>query len=182
MPDNISLLILDHKCTLPPPPLTLHQRPMRSVILPCPTWTMKYPYKITLSTPPIFSQHIHLTSQRKSLTQLKINYQVTLTELNHITCQSLLQLIYQQKNLHKLLLHPQMSTLPAEITLPVDIPNHSCQKEYRRNPLTLSPNDKTPNIYHHHSLWILLLIPVLYQVPFQVMVHQIHSSIMIHLY
>ena len=68
------------------------------------------------------------------------------------------------------------------LTLPVDIPPHYHQKKHQSNLLTLSPQNKGSQIYHQHSLWLLLLLHVFHPVPLQVLVYQIYSSILIHMY
>ena len=73
------------------------------------------PCKIPLKNHPIFSPHIYLTSQGKSLPQFQILHQVTLPKLNPHTYQNILQLKYLQKNLHQLFPPLQKSTLQSEI-------------------------------------------------------------------
>ena len=95
LPENILLLIVDYKGALPPLPLPLHPRPMLAVLSPFPICPLKHPFQIPLIKHQIFTQHIHLTSQRNSLPQFQIPHQVTLPELNPLNFQKLLQLRYQ---------------------------------------------------------------------------------------
>ena len=124
-------------------------------------------------------------------------------------------MISHQKNLPHLFFLNQISTLPVKITqayhrlyhitsqwlsisqlhhlqkvtLPEDIPPHYHQNKNKSNSLTLSPHNKSPQIYHHYSLWILRMIPMLspvpsqvaVPVPFQVPVTQIYSTILFHM-
>ena len=57
----------------------------------------------------------HPSENPKIPPQLQILHQVTLPDINHLTLQKLLQMRYQQKNLHKLFLLPQNSSLTVEI-------------------------------------------------------------------
>ena len=41
-----------------------------------------------------------------------------------------------------------------QLTLPVYIPTHSHQRKNHRNPLPMSPPNKSPQVCHHHSLLI----------------------------
>ena len=78
-----------------------------------------------------------------------------------------------------------------QVTLPVDIPPHSCQIKHQRNPLPLYPPNNSPQVFHQHHLlrtnhwslfWLLLILPVFSPVPFPVLVPQIYSSLKIHMY
>ena len=111
--DNISLPILDKKRALPPLPLPLHPHPMWAVLPPCTPFPRKHPFHINLRIPPILSQQNHLTIQRKSLPQFQIPHQVNIPELKPLACYKLIQLSYQQKNLHQFLLLNQKSTPPV---------------------------------------------------------------------
>ena len=79
----------------------------------------------------------------------------------------------------------------TQVILPVKIHPHSNQSKNQRNPLPLSPLNKSPQFLHHHCLlithhwylfWILLLLPVLSPVSLHVLIIQIYFSIMIHMY
>ena len=57
-----------------------------------------------------------------------------------------------------------------QVTLPIDIHPHSHQNKNKINSLTLSPQHNIPHIYHHHFLWILLMLPVFFPVSYQILV------------
>ena len=116
LPHNILLLISEQKRALPTFPLTLHPRPTRAVLPPCPTWPLKHPSRIPLNIPLIFSKHTHMTSPSNILPQFQILHQLTLPELKPLYCQKIIQLSYQQNNLYPFLVLIQKSTLPVDIT------------------------------------------------------------------
>ena len=94
---------------------------------------MKHPFQINLRIPPIFCQHTHLIIKRNSLPQFHILHQVALPELKTLSCQKLLYLSYQQKNLHQILILTQKSILPVDIPQDFLIYSHL---SYQQNNLT----------------------------------------------
>ena len=72
--------------------------------------------------------------------------------------------------------------------LTLDISPHFHQNKHKSNPLTLSPQNKSPQNYHHFFLCLLFLLPVLVPlpsqllipVPFQVLVPQFQDPISYH--
>ena len=68
-----------------------------------------------------------------------------------------------------------------QFTLPVEINFHSHQSKNKSDSLKFSPQHNSPPLSHYNSLWILILLPVLYLVPFQVMGTQIYSLLLSHM-
>ena len=78
-----------------------------------------------------------------------------------------------------------------KVNLPMDTPHHYHMRKHQRNLLTLSPPLKSTQVFHHHPFlrthqwnlfWILLLIPVFLSSLFPVLINQIYSSLLIHIY
>ena len=77
-----------------------------------------------------------------------------------------------------------------QVPLPVEIPTHSRNNKHQSNSLKLFPLNKSSQVFHHHSFlithhwylfWILIFLPVLSPVTFQVLIPKIYSSLLIHM-
>ena len=139
-------------------------------------------------TPPLeISQacliYLHLRSHHNDLPHFLFTHQISTPRMDMPQAYHLWSQINSQWRII-----PQLHHL-HQINLPVNIHPHYHQKQQQHNSLTLSPQQKIPQIYQHQYIWLLLLINVLSPVPFQVppplqfqeLVPQIHSSLLIHM-
>ena len=168
--------------------------------------------------PLTFHKTFQLSYQQSNLHQLSLLTQnSTLPE--EISQAHLIQyhMRFQHKNIPKLLLMNQMSTIQADIpqdchiyshltyqwwrlsqihyihqvTIPVYITPHYHKKKRHRIPFTLSPTNKSTQVWNHHYppiknqwelFWILPFLLVLYPVPLEVLITQIYSYLLIGVY
>ena len=99
--------------------------------------------------------YYHMSGQQNNLPHLLFINQISTIPIDTPqTCNLCYHLKYQWWSLYKLHhIH--------QLTLPVEIPPHSHQNKHQINLLKLSLQNKGSQIYHQHSLWLLLLIHVL---------------------